>query len=153
MPLVNPVVVFFVGVELQVGETQLVQNATNIGYVAGRAQHSAAAVLIVGCAREVFHQPFAKLGILRREHLGLHAAEPAGTGYRSRRAVVAARLAGCGALGVDDADVLLGGWQCGPRHMAEALFGQGASIVDAQREHLWHLGVVDSIHSGMIIQQ
>ena len=107
-------------------------------------------MLEIGCAREVLHQPFAKLGILSREHLGLHAAEPAGTGYRSRSAVVAARLAGCGALGVDDVDVLLGGWQCGPRHMAEALFGQGAGVVNAQSEHLWHLGVVDSIHRGMV---
>ena len=153
MALVNPIVVLFVGIELQAREPEFVQDATDISYVVGRAQHCSTTVLVISRTREVLHQPFAKLGILRWKHLGLHAAEPAGTGYRSRRAVVAARLAGCGALGVDDADVLLGGWQCGPRHMAEALFGQGASIVDAQREHLWHLGVVDSIHSGMIIQQ
>ena len=35
--LVCPIVAFFVGIELQVGESKLVQDGTDIGYVAGRA--------------------------------------------------------------------------------------------------------------------
>ena len=107
-------------------------------------------MLEVGCAREVLHQPFAKLGVLSREHLGLHAAESAGKSYRSCRTIVAARIAGRDALGIDDADMLLGNRQCGPCQMAEALLSQGAGIVNAQRKCLWHLGVVDSIHRGMV---
>ena len=116
--LVNPVVAFFIGVELQVGEAQFVQNTTNIGYIIRSAQHSAAAMLEIGCAREVLYQPFAKLGILSREHLGLHATEPAGASNRIRRTIVLARFAGRGALGIDDADAFLGVWQCSPRQMA-----------------------------------
>jgi hypothetical protein len=64
-------------------------------------------MLEVGCARETLHQRFAKLGVLRREHLRLHAAEAASVGHGSGRPIVSARLVKCDASGIDDADVFL----------------------------------------------
>ena len=136
--LVNEVVVLFVSVEFQVGQSDRGKHLADKGYVGRRAQAVATTTLIVAVAREVVCQPLTECHILSREHLRLHATEAAGIGDALGRAELAAVLTLQSTHRTDDGDTLFARNHCIPRHMAQAKVGHRALRMDAQREGLGH---------------